>query len=199
MSRTECFVAENIRPGFTRPFGFPPRMRGHLTLCFLHRHVGNHSYSFGRGRRVLRRWSRAFPALPAITMTSAETPLRPSPSPFQAQGGRPQVRTHSFIAQPPHLRCLALITRASRFLARSPCSATPSIRFLFIGSRFTLHASSPHSVTLMQLRFTPFAVINLRRDLHPQECAHAGRTKKNGAAPRCRAVLMQVQITCACS
>ena len=30
----------------------------------------------------------------------------------------------------------------------------------------------------MQLRFASFAVINLRRDLHPQECAHAGRTKK---------------------
>jgi len=41
-----------------------------------------------------------------------------------------------------------------------------------------LHASSPHSVTLMQLRFTSFAVINLRRDSHPQECAHAGRTSK---------------------
>jgi hypothetical protein len=28
----------------------------------------------------------------------------------------------------------------------------------------------------MQLRFTSFVVINLRRDFHPQECAHAGRT-----------------------
>jgi hypothetical protein len=28
----------------------------------------------------------------------------------------------------------------------------------------------------MQLRFTSFVVINLRRDLHPQESAHAGRT-----------------------
>jgi hypothetical protein len=28
----------------------------------------------------------------------------------------------------------------------------------------------------MQLRFTSFAVINLRRDFHPQACAHAGRT-----------------------
>ena len=45
----------------------------------------------------------------------------------------------------------------------------------------SLHASSPHSVTLMQLRFASFAVINLRRDLHPQERAHAGRTQKNGA------------------
>ena len=47
---------------------------------------------------------------------------------------------------------------------------------LFIGSQITIHASSPRSVTLTQLRFTSFAVINLRRDLHPQECAHAGRT-----------------------
>jgi len=31
------------------------------------------------------------------------------------------------------------------------------------------------------LRFTSFAVINLRRDLHPQECAHAGRTIKKTA------------------
>ena len=30
----------------------------------------------------------------------------------------------------------------------------------------------------MQLRFASFAVINLRRDLHPQECAHAGRTSE---------------------
>ena len=41
-----------------------------------------------------------------------------------------------------------------------------------------LHASSPRSVALTQLRFTSLAVINLRRDLHPQECAHAGRTRK---------------------
>ena len=52
------------------------------------------------------------------------------------------------------------------------------MRFLFIGSRFMLHASSPRSVTLTQLRFTSLAVINSWRDLHPQECAHAGRTKK---------------------
>jgi hypothetical protein len=31
------------------------------------------------------------------------------------------------------------------------------------------------------LRFASFAMINLRRDLHPQECAHAGRTKKKTA------------------
>ena len=42
----------------------------------------------------------------------------------------------------------------------------------------SLHASSPHSVAIMQLRFTSFAVINLREDFHLQECAHAGRTRK---------------------
>ncbi len=36
----------------------------------------------------------------------------------------------------------------------------------------------PAGGTLMQLRFASFAVINLRRDLHPQECARAGRTRK---------------------
>jgi len=29
----------------------------------------------------------------------------------------------------------------------------------------------------MQLRFTSLVVINLWRDFHPQECAHAGRTQ----------------------
>jgi hypothetical protein len=42
----------------------------------------------------------------------------------------------------------------------------------------SLHASSPQSVTVLQLRFTSFAVASLRQDFHLQECAHAGRTKK---------------------
>ncbi|WP_232434247.1 hypothetical protein, partial [Burkholderia ubonensis] len=37
------------------------------------------------------------------------------------------------------------------------------------------------SVALMQLRFTSFAVTSSWRDLHPQECAHAGRTEKKPA------------------
>ena len=50
------------------------------------------------------------------------------------------------------------------------------MQFLFIGSRFMLHASFPQSVTLMQLRFALLTVTSLQRDLHPQVCAHAGRT-----------------------
>jgi hypothetical protein len=96
--------------------------------------------------------------------------------PFRHKAGSPQVRTHSFTAQPPNLRHFALATRASRLHARSPCSAAPSIQFLSIGSRFMLHASSPRSVTLTQLRFASFAMTCLWEDLHLQECAHAGRT-----------------------
>ena len=44
----------------------------------------------------------------------------------------------------------------------------------------SIHASSPQSVPLMQLRFTSLTVTSSWRDLHPQECAHAGRTKKTG-------------------
>lgn len=50
------------------------------------------------------------------------------------------------------------------------------MRFLFIGSRFTLHASFPRSVTLTQLRFALLTVTSSQRGLHPQVCAHAGRT-----------------------
>ena len=86
--------------------------------------------------------------IPAATMASADFSLRTRHRrPFSHKARSPQVRTHSFAAQPPDLRHLALITRASRFVARSPCSAAPSIRFLSIGSqlRSTLppHTRSP--------------------------------------------------------
>lgn len=44
-----------------------------------------------------------------------------------------------------------------------------------------LHASSPRSVTLPQLRFTLIVMVNFHGDLHPEGGAHAGRTKKKGA------------------
>lgn len=37
----------------------------------------------------------------------------------------------------------------------------------------------------MQLRFASFAVINLREDLHLQECARAGRTTKKRPKGAC--------------
>src|SRR5882762_9064779 len=45
----------------------------------------------------------------------------------------------------------------------------------------SIHASSPRSVTLPQLRFSSLAMTSLRWDLHPQERAHAGRTMKRAS------------------
>ena len=39
-------------------------------------------------------------------------------------------------------------------------------------------------ITLVHLRFTSSAMINLRRDLHPQECAHAGAQREKSARRR---------------
>lgn len=47
MARATGFVAGGCSRGFTLTYGLPPRWRGHLTLCLLHRHTGKHSYSFG--------------------------------------------------------------------------------------------------------------------------------------------------------
>ena len=66
------------------------------------------------------------------------------------------------------------------FAVRCPLALVGGAFYPVLVHRLTasVHASSPHSVAVMQLRFTSFVVTNLRWDLHPQECAHAGRTKK---------------------
>jgi hypothetical protein len=65
-------------------------------------------------------------------LTSRST--KPVPhGPFRRKARSPQVRTSAFTARPPDLRRLALITRALRTRARSPCLASPHIRFLFVG------------------------------------------------------------------
>ncbi len=87
---------------------------------------------------------------------------------------------HSFPTRPPDLRRFPLATRASRFLARSPWSAAPGIRFLYVGPWVTFHASFRRSVTLPPLRFRSVPVARSREDFHLQECARAGRTKKSG-------------------
>jgi len=56
------------------------------------------------------------------------------------------------------------------------------MRFVYLDSRFMLHASFPRSVTLTQLRFASLAVASSREDLHLQDRAHAGRTRKKGSA-----------------
>ncbi|WP_445954467.1 LysR family transcriptional regulator [Thauera sp. SDU_THAU2] len=87
--------------------------------------------------------------------------------------------------------------RASRFrfaprhaAGSAPASGFPGERIRAVGKRRVLPAGGVihadvsrmlmycNYATLAQLRFTSFAAIDLRRDLHPQERAHAGRTCK---------------------
>src|SRR5690606_10496897 len=174
-SRAIRFLAGRIDCGFTTGYAGPLHRGGHLRQYELHRHVESYSFSFGPSPFNFwppRPRNSGYYDLCSLLAAAQRR------CPFRHKASSPQVRTHAFTAQPPDIRRFALITRASRFLARSPCLAAPRIRFLFIGSQLTFHASFPLSVALVQLRFTSFAVINLWRDLQPQECAHAGRTKK---------------------
>jgi YD repeat-containing protein len=95
--------------------------------------------------------------------TAAETLLRHRRRPFRREAGRPHVRA-------------ALLHHTAAGLAFYPV--------LVHRLEGSLHASSPRSVALPQLRFTSLAVVSLREDFHLQECAHAGRTRKGPAKRR---------------
>lgn len=60
---------------------------------------------------------------------------RPRRRPFRREARSPRVGTPSFTARTPDLRRRALATSASRFIARSPCSAPPRIQFSCIAPR----------------------------------------------------------------
>lgn len=86
------------------------------------------------------------------------------------------VRT--FTAQPPDLRRLSLDHES--FAVRCPLALLGTASYPVLVHRLaaSLHASSPHSVTLMQLRFASFAVVSLWEDFHLQDGAHAWRTTR---------------------
>jgi len=181
MERTSSFVTGRLTPSFT---GLPPCQPGlprHLTHDFAAFHVFSHSLTFGPSWIPFCLIGPVLPLLRPLLTSRSGLHRRP----FSHRARSPRVRTHTFTAQSPHLRHLALVTRALQIGACSPCLAAPSMRFLFIDSRFTLHASFPHSVALMQLRFTSLAVTSSRRDFHPQVCAHAGRTPTTGSDRGC--------------
>src|SRR5487761_2369436 len=114
--------------------------------------------------------------IPAANTASDDSSLRVSTSAFQPSGEVSPGKNAL-------LRCTTAGSTPPRLDHESFAESCP---LALLGSAFypvlvhrlaaSLHASSPHSVTLMQLRFASFAVINLRRDFHPQECARAGRT-----------------------
>jgi len=126
------FITGRHQQGFTLLLLTSLQLFGHLMHDVIHQQRVSHSFSFGPS---------CYPLLRPL-LTSRSVSLR---RPFRHEARSPQVRTHSFTAQPPDLRHTALATRASQFHACSPCSVTPLIRFLSIGSQFrsTLPSHSP--------------------------------------------------------
>ena len=127
-------------------------------------------------------------------LTSRSASLRRT---FIHNARSPRVRAHSFTARPPDLRCLTL--DHGSFAAFCPLAPVGLAFYPVLVHRpaASLHASSPRSITLTQLRFASFAMVCLREDLHLQERARAGRTKERApegarrpdtASSRCRCV-----------
>ncbi len=127
---------------------------------------------------------RPFAAREATTTTSADFSLRlyAARRPFRRKARSPQVRTRPFTARPPDLRRLSLGHRSFAVIARSPRSASPRIRFLYIGPRFRSplpsHGRSPfRSCGSLRSRWPAF-----ERTFTSKVSAHAGRTERRAAA-----------------
>ncbi len=109
-------------------------------------------------------------------MASADFSLRISPSPFRAQGeispGKNAIlpRTTARFTSP------LLVHKSFAESGLLALIGAALYRVLVHRLTVSLHASSPHSVTLMQLRFASVAVDSFREDFHLQDRAHAGRT-----------------------
>jgi hypothetical protein len=148
MTRAPGFVAAGIRQGFTLTYSRPLRRSGHLTLCPSHPHAVEHSFSFGPSFALASKLLR-----PLLTSRSGSTP-----SPLQAQGeispGK-NALLHCTTAgsTPPKLghKSFAVICPLALF-------GTAFYPVLVHPPAASIHASSPQSVALMQLRFTSLTV-----------------------------------------
>ena len=134
---------------------------------------GGCSSSFGPSR-----WPLPEPPLLRPLLTSR---AGSKPSPFRAQGEISPGK-NAFLHCATAGSTPLLLGRKS-FAVSGPLALIGSASYPVLVHRpaAALHASSPHSVALMQLRFASLAPTSSWRDFHPQERAHAGRTKKTPA------------------
>ena len=95
-----------------------------------------------------------------------------------------RLRTQSFPAQPPDLRRLILHHESFAVFGLLALIGTALYAVLVHRLAGSLATSSPRSVTLTQSWFASLAVVSSPEDLHLQDRAHAGRTKKNAATGR---------------
>ena len=202
VSRPHRFTTVQLITGFTRCLLHEPSSPRFLARSATETFVGHPLLSFSPSSST--KASGFFAGFVATTTASADSSHHCCQRrPFRREARSPQVRASTFDARPADLRRRALATRASRSFVRSPRSTPPLICFLFIGPTSSLHASSPRSVTLPQLRFASFTLACSRKDFHLRMDAHAGRTKGEGPAllswafkPRQRPTLPQ---GCPCS
>ena len=135
-------------------------------------------FSVTHSRLVLRGFLVASSAPLSTTTTSADFSLQLALSPFQAQGEispgkNALLRCTTAAFTPPRLD-------HESFAEFRPLALLGNAFYAVLVHRLAalLYASSPHSVTLMQLRFASFAVINSRDDFHLQECPCRAHKKK---------------------
>ena len=176
------------RANFELDDGFSVPCKWVDSYCLLAAHV--HVAVVGVASKAVPRRSSSRSTSSRSTLASSPSPgmrlLRPLLTsrsglrrrPFRRQARSHQVRAHSFAAQPPNLR--RPIFGHNSFAVSCLLALIGNALYLVLVHRLavSLDASSPRSVALPQLRFTSLAVVSLRRDFHPQECAHAGRTQK---------------------
>src|SRR3990172_2232930 len=124
----------------------------------------------------------SLPASPAATTTSADFSLRRS-SGVALSGVRRDLPRYQRCPSPPGRRIYVALPWPSGlrgFPGRSPCSATPHIRFLFVNRRLRYplppHGRSP----FRSCGVASFAMACLRDDFHLLNSALAGRTGLGG-------------------
>lgn len=190
MSGPECsgrFVAVRAFPPLRRPAGLHPLVfdessadvRGHLWSTTESHNVPSPL------RSVLRGWGgRRWPK-PIATTTLADFSLHREPLPgvslFQARGEISPGKTHWLSLHERRITGRPLIARASRSLARSPWSAPPRIRFLYVAPQVSLPAAFGKFLAVPTLRFARVDAISSPQDFHLLVNAHAGHTR---IAPR---------------
>jgi hypothetical protein len=84
------------------------------------------------------------------------------------------------------------ITGPMLLLIRGPLAVVDNAIYLVLADRIMV--SVPHSVALMQLRFTSLCPISSREGLHLQECTHPGHTQKKSAGENLRILLNNCQL-----
>jgi hypothetical protein len=134
-------------------------------------------FASSKTSEVRERPCSASTALLRPRLTSHSARLLPLRRPFRREARSPQVRTLSFTARLSGLRRLSIGHRG--FAALCPLAPLVGASYPIPVRQPTvsLPASFPRSVTLTQLRFASVGMTSSRRDLHPQDSAHAGRTK----------------------